>query len=83
MFSPVCADNFGLKNLAINYAFLYVAYGLAGAIGPQLAARIKTASGGYDAAFLTVAGMSVVGFFLVLILKSKKVAVASEVAIRS
>lgn len=72
MFSPVCADNFGLKNLSVNYPFLYVAYGLAGAIGPQLAARIKTVSGGYNLAFLTVTGMSVLGFFLVLFLKSKK-----------
>lgn len=71
MFSPVCADNFGMKNLAVNYAFLYIAYGLAGLIGPQLAARIRTASGGYDMAFLTVAGMSAVGFVLVLLLKTR------------
>lgn len=71
MFSPVCADNFGMKNLAVNYAFIYVAYGLAGVVGPQLAARIRTSSGGYDMAFLTVAGMSVVGFMLVLLLKAR------------
>jgi OFA family oxalate/formate antiporter-like MFS transporter len=71
MFSPVCADNFGMKNLAVNYAFLYIAYGLAGLVGPQLAAGIKTTSGGYDMAFLAVAGMSVVGFALILILKFK------------
>lgn len=72
MFSPVCAENFGLKNLAVNYPFLYVAYGLAGTIGPQLAARIKTASGGYDLAFFTVAVMSAAGFIVVLFLKAKK-----------
>lgn len=71
MFSPVCADNFGMKNLAVNYAFLYIAYGLAGLVGPQLAAGIRTASGGYDMAFLAVAGMSVVGFALILVLKLK------------
>ncbi len=70
MFSPICADNFGLKNLSVNYAFLYVAYGLAGAIGPQLAARIKIISGGYDLAFLIVAGMSIIGFILILYLKA-------------
>lgn len=73
MFSPVCADNFGLKYLSENYPFIYVAYGLAGAIGPQLAARIKTASGGYDLAFLTVAAISAVGFLLVLLLKAGKI----------
>lgn len=69
MFSPVCADNFGLKNLPVNYAFLYIAYGMAGAIGPQLAARIKIMSGGYNLAFLTVAGMSAIGIVLVILLK--------------
>jgi MFS transporter, OFA family, oxalate/formate antiporter len=72
MFSPVCADNFGLKNLAVNYSFLYVAYGLAGVIGPQVAAATKTASGGYNLAFMMVAVMSVVGFLLILFLKTEK-----------
>ena len=70
MFSPVCADNFGMKNLAVNYTFLYVAYGLAGLIGPQLAAFTKTSSGGYSMAFMTVAGMSCVGLLLVILLKA-------------
>ncbi len=72
MISPVCADNFGLKNLAVNYSFFYISYGLAGLIGPQLASGIKTSSGGYNLAFLTVAGMSAVGFLLILFLKVRK-----------
>ncbi|MFV0363502.1 MAG: OFA family MFS transporter [Suipraeoptans sp.] len=71
MIAPVCADNFGLKYHAVNYTFLYVAYGLAGVVGPQLAASIKEASGGYTFAFLTVAAMSAVGLILVLFLKIK------------
>lgn len=81
MFSPVCADNFGLKNLAVNYTFLYVAYGLAGVAGPQLAAGIKTSSGGYNMAFMTVAGMSVAGFALTLFLKIKKSQVGKKAAV--
>lgn len=69
MFSPICADNFGIKNLSLNYAFLYVAYGIAGVIGPQLAAWTKTLSDGYDMAFTTVAVMSAAGFVLTLLLK--------------
>ncbi|SMP42871.1 L-lactate MFS transporter [Anoxynatronum buryatiense] len=72
MFSPVCADNFGMKHLSVNYSFLYIAYGMAGLIGPQMAARIRSASGSYETAFLAVAGMSVVGFILVLRLRFKK-----------
>ena len=69
MFSPICADNFGIKNLSLNYAFLYVAYGIAGVIGPQLAAWTKTLSDGYDMAFIAVAAMSAAGFVLTLLLK--------------
>ncbi len=69
MFSPICADNFGMKNLSINYTFLYVAYGIAGVIGPQLAAWTKTVSGGYNLAFITVAAMSAVGLGLTFMLK--------------
>lgn len=69
MFSPICVDNFGIKNLAVNYSFLYVAYGFAGVIGPQLAARTKTMGDGYDMAFMTVAVLSAVGLALTLYLK--------------
>jgi len=71
MFSPICADNFGMKNLSVNYGFLYVAYGFAGVIGPQLAAQMKTISGGYNGAFMTVAVMSLIGLVLTLVLKTK------------
>lgn len=70
MFSPICADNFGIKNLAVNYTFLYIAYGFAGVIGPQLAARTKAMGDGYSLAFMTVAVLSVVGLVLTLILKA-------------
>jgi OFA family oxalate/formate antiporter-like MFS transporter len=71
MFSPICADNFGIRNLAVNYSFLYVAYGFAGVIGPQLAARTKAMGDGYNLAFMTVAALSIVGFSLTLYLKVK------------
>lgn len=69
MFSPICADNFGIKNLAMNYSFLYVAYGFAGVVGPQLAARTKAMGDGYNLAFMTVAVLSLVGFILTMYLK--------------
>jgi len=69
MFSPVCADNFGMKNLAVNYGFLYIAYGLAGFIGPQIAARVKIISGGYQGAFYVVTVMAIVGILFILYLR--------------
>ncbi len=80
MFSPLCADNFGLKNLAVNYAFFIIAYGLAGLIGPQLASRIHEASGGYKTAFLFVAGMAVVGLLLVVFMKIRQKNALTETA---
>jgi OFA family oxalate/formate antiporter-like MFS transporter len=75
MFSPIAADFFGLKNLRVNYTFLYTAYGLAGILGPQLAVRAK-AAGGYDTAFKVVAVFSLMGICLsialVRVLKGKK-----------
>lgn len=70
--SPVCADNFGLKNHAVNYTFLFIAYGFSGIIGPQLGARIRDITGNYDYGFLTVAVLAVIGFSLVLFLQLKK-----------
>jgi len=69
MFSPICADNFGIKNLAFNYSFLYVAYGFAGVIGPQLAAGTKAMGNGYSLAFMVVAMLSGIGFLLTLYLQ--------------
>lgn len=69
MFSPICADNFGFRNLAFNYSFLYVAYGFAGVIGPQLAARTKAMGSGYNLAFMVVAILSAIGFALTLYLQ--------------
>ncbi len=71
MFSPICADNFGMKNLSVNYAFLYIAYGFGGFVGPQLAARVKTASGGYEAAFMIVAAMCIAGIGLSVYMKNQ------------
>ncbi len=70
--SPLCADNFGLKNHSVNYTLLFITYGFSGIIGPQLGARIREASGEYSYAFLTVAIFCVVGFALVLFLHIKK-----------
>lgn len=72
MISPACADNFGLKYHAINYNFVYIAYGIAGVLGPQLAAGIHATSGGYTQAFITVAVMSIVGLALVILLRVRK-----------
>jgi OFA family oxalate/formate antiporter-like MFS transporter len=61
MFSPLTADFFGTKYLKINFAFMYIAYGLAGILGPQLAVSAKK-SGGYNLAFVYVIALCAAGF---------------------
>lgn len=68
IFPALTADNFGLKNLGVNYGVLFVSYGLAGVIAPTLAAYLKTASGGSYALPLTIAlGVNIAGILLSLL----------------
>ncbi|HHU53719.1 MAG TPA: OFA family MFS transporter [Clostridiaceae bacterium] len=70
IFPALTADNFGLKNLGVNYGVLFVSYGLAGVIAPTLAAYLKEASGGEYALPLTIALIvNIVGILLSVIYK--------------
>lgn len=64
LIAPVAADSFGTKHVAVNYGYLFVAYGIGGVFGPQIAAFAKSASGGYKAAFVIVSLFSVLGIAL-------------------
>ncbi len=68
----VTADNFGAKNIGINYGVLFTAFGLAAFVGPRIAAVVKEASGGnYGMAFMIVTAMNVVGVLLTLYVKKR------------
>jgi len=70
IFPSVTADNFGAKNIGVNYGVIFTAFGLAAFVGPRLAASIKQSSGGeYGTAFLIVAIMNIVGIICTLIIK--------------
>lgn len=69
----VTADNFGARNIGINYGVLFTAFGLAAFIGPRLAATVKQASGGdYTMAFIIVSAMNIVGIVFALIIKQQQ-----------
>jgi MFS transporter, OFA family, oxalate/formate antiporter len=72
LIAPTAADAFGVKHVTVNYNFIYVSYGVGGVVGPQVAAAVRDATGGYTAAFLVVACLSVVGFLLTLVYSFKK-----------
>lgn len=62
IFPSVTADNFGAKNLGINYGVMFTSYGVAAFIGPRLAAVVKQSSGGdYGQAFIIASLLSLVG----------------------
>lgn len=46
LFPAVTADYFGNKNVGLNYGYIFVSYGLAGVVGPQVAAYFKDAAKG-------------------------------------
>jgi len=48
LFPAVTADYFGNKNVGLNYGFIFVSYGIAGVIGPQIAGYFKDAAKGGD-----------------------------------
>lgn len=56
VFPSACADNYGTKNLGLNYGILFSAWGVGGIFGPILGGRIADATGSYHIAFV-VSGM--------------------------
>ncbi len=80
IFPSITADNFGTKNLGVNYGFVFTAFGLAAIIAPRMAAVIKESSGGdYGRAFIISALLSIAGIILTLIItrQQKKTQVMS------
>jgi OFA family oxalate/formate antiporter-like MFS transporter len=46
LFPAITADYFGNKNVGLNYGYVFVSYGIAGVIGPQIAGYFKDAAKG-------------------------------------
>lgn len=68
-FPSLCADRFGSRNIEVNYALLFVAFGLAGKVGPWCGEQAKAVTGGYAGGFTFSAALAGVGLLLVLGLK--------------
>ncbi len=60
VFASTSADFFGTKHLGLNYGLLFTAYGVAGLLGPIIAAGVFEAFGDYRFAFFIAAGLAVV-----------------------
>jgi len=81
LFPSATADAFGAKNLGLNYGCVFTAYGMAGVIGPQVAAYFKDVQKTYLPAFM-IAGVLValacVGAVFSYLASQKKPADAAE-----
>jgi OFA family oxalate/formate antiporter-like MFS transporter len=64
LFPVCCADSFGAENLALNYGFLFTAYGIGGVVGPILAGMVQDAGLSFLYAFLPAAALCAVAVAL-------------------
>lgn len=56
VFPSACSDNYGTKNLGLNYGILFSAWGVGGIVGPMIGGYIADSTGSYGLAF-TIAGV--------------------------
>lgn len=67
VYPSACADNYGTKNLGLNYGIMFSAWGAGGVFGPILGGKIADATGSYEMAFYASAAIllvaAVVGLF--------------------
>lgn len=61
IFPSISADNFGSKNITVNYGLLFSAFSLAGVFGPRIGTMFD-----YHTAFMVGAGVSLVGGILAI-----------------
>jgi len=75
--APTAADLFGLKNLTSNYGLMYVSYGIAGIVGPRIAATFQSLFDNqfqaFTSSFYMAAGLCSIGLILnLLVMKMVK-----------
>jgi OFA family oxalate/formate antiporter-like MFS transporter len=67
VYPSATGDNYGTKNLGMNYGILFSAWGAGGVVGPMLGGYIADTTGSYSLAFTVAASMlilaAVVAFF--------------------
>lgn len=69
VFPSACGDNYGTKNLGLNYGILFSAWGVGGTVGPMLGSKIADVTGSYALAFNIAAGLLIVAAIIGYIYK--------------
>jgi len=70
LYASLTADFFGTKNVGANYGLVFLAYGMAGIIGPKLGGGIFDRYQSYTSAFDIAAGLLVVALVLIATLRA-------------
>ena len=82
--APTIAEFFGTRAVGAIFGAIVFFGTIGGAVGPILAGRIFDVTGSYDPAFMTLAGMAVLGLMLVLSLpQAGRSAVQQSEAVKS
>lgn len=72
VYPSACADNYGTKNLGLNYGVLFSAWGVGGIFGPILGGKIADATGSYEMAFYVSAAILIVAAIIGLFYKTSQ-----------
>ena len=64
------ASQFGAKNNAMNYGIMFVAFGLAGFLGPKIMGTVKVSTGNFEMAYIIAIGFAVVGFVMTFVYRA-------------
>jgi OFA family oxalate/formate antiporter-like MFS transporter len=70
LFPATTADFFGIKNLGVNYGFIFTSWGIAGIIGPILGGMVADLTGTYSASYLVAGIMLLIGALIVKFIKA-------------
>ncbi len=71
-FPLLTADYYGVRHLGANYGLLFIAWGLGGVLGPQIAGSVFDATGSYHRAYLLALAMLLAAFLITFTLKREK-----------
>lgn len=74
------ADFYGVKNLGVNFGFLFTAFGVAGVTGSILGGKVADIFGTYDRAYMACGVMLLIGVVLALATRAPELAVESTSA---
>ncbi len=78
VYAALAGDFWGTKYLATNYGLLFLAWGVAGVIGPVLGSRVFVSTGAYQYAFFGSAGLACAALVILSIVRTPQPVVVAQ-----